>query len=134
MKPIYNAVNEEAGLEALDAFEQKWGKNYPMIVQSWELNWDRISPFFAFTEEIRKVIYTTNTIESLNSQIKKATRPKGGFPNDDAALKVVFLAIERASKKWSKSIQRWDLALQQLAIYFEGKLSIDDINKTRLTD
>lgn len=134
LKPIYQAINEEAGLEALDLFDKKWGKEYPMIVKSWERNWDRICPFFAFTKEIRKVVYTTNTIESLNSQIKKAMKPKGGFPNDDAALKVAFLAIERASKNWSRSIQRWDLALQQFAIHFEGRLTMNDINKTRLTD
>mgnify|MGYP000008786317 CR=1 FL=1 len=134
LRPIYTAINEEAGLAALEHFEQTWGKEYPMIVQTWERNWDRICPFFNFSKEIRKAIYTTNTIESLNSQIRKAVKVKGGFPTDDAALKVCYLAIQKASKNWSRSIQNWDLALQQFAIHFEGRLTMNDINNSRLAD
>ncbi len=134
LKPVYTAINEKAGFEALDAFDEKWGKEYPMITSSWRNNWDNISPFFAFSKELRRAIYTTNTIESLNSQVRKAVKVKGGFPTDDAALKVCYLAIQKASKNWSRTIQNWDLALQQFAIHFEGRLTMNDINKARLTD
>lgn len=124
LKPIYRAATAEEGLAALEAFDEAWGKSYPSITRSWLDNWERISPFFAFPEDIRRAIYTTNAIEALNRQLRKALKPKGHFPSEDAVMKVLFLALRNAARKWTMPIQRWDLALQQLAIHFEGRITL----------
>ncbi len=97
---------------------------HPSIVRSWRDNWDRISPFFAFPRDIRKAIYTTNAIEALNRQLRKALKPKGHFPSDDAVYKILYLALLQAERKWTRPIKRWDLALQQFSIHFSGRLSL----------
>ena len=124
LKPVYRAATAADGLRALDAFEADWGAKYPSIVRSWRNNWERVSPFFEFAEDIRRAIYTTNAIEALNRQLRKPLKPKGHFPNEAAVLKVVFLTLRHASEKWTMPIKSWDMALQQFAIHFEGRLAL----------
>lgn len=124
LKPVYTAATEDAALEALAAFDERWGKRYPMIAQSWQAAWERIVPFLAFPPEIRKVIYTTNAIESINRQLRKVIKTKGHFPTDDSILKLLYLALHNASKKWNMPIRDWSRALHQLAIQFPGRLPV----------
>ena len=117
LRAIYQAATESQGLQALDAFEKKW-PNYALAVQSWRNNWHHVATLFAHPEDIRRAIYTTNAIESLNSVIRKATKRHKLFPNDEAAMKVVFLAIYEASKRWTMPIRNWHQALNQFSIEF----------------
>ncbi|MCB9695031.1 MAG: IS256 family transposase [Alphaproteobacteria bacterium] len=125
LKAVYRAASEQDALEALDAFEAKWDRLYPSVSRSWRDNWIRIAPFFEFSEEIRRVIYTTNPIEALNRQLRKVTKTRGVFPTDDAVFKLLWLAIDRASRKWTFPIKNWDLALQQLAIHFPDRVPLE---------
>lgn len=118
LRSIYTAPSEAMALQALDAFDAKWSRAYPHIVPSWRANWSRLSVFFEFSPAIRKVIYTTNAIESLNASLQKALKPKKAFPNDDAILKVLYLALHRVSQKWTMPIRDWKAALSQLLIMF----------------
>jgi putative transposase len=124
LKPIYGADTEEAAKEALDALENGIGRRYPMVARSWRSNWERITPFLAFPKDVRKAIYTTNAIESLNFQLRKIIKTRGHFPTDDAAVKLLYLALERAQKKWTMPIKMWKNALNQFGVYFEGRLPI----------
>ena len=122
LKRIYtSATLEEAELH-LGEFEAKWDTDYPPIGQSWRRNWDRLTPFFDFPPEIRKVIYTTNAIESVNYSLRKLTRHRGAFPSDEALIKLLYLALRNISKKWTMPIRDWKAALNQLTIRFEGRL------------
>ncbi|SFD51966.1 IS256 family transposase [Clostridium uliginosum] len=122
LKGIYKAVNEEVAMENLLSLKDKWSNKYPNAVKSWEDNWDNLSTFFAFPDNIRKIIYTTNTIESLNSQFRKVTKTKLIFPNDDSLLKMLYLAVERVAKKWTRNYPDWDLVINQLNIVFSDIL------------
>ncbi|MEC9491120.1 IS256 family transposase [Flexistipes sp.] len=122
LKPIYKAVSKEAAEEALDNLEKKWGKKYPIVIQSWRRRWDNLSCYFKYPEDIRKVIYTTNIIESVHRQFRKLTKTKGAFPNESSLLKLLYMGIQNAEKKWHKPIWNWNLTLSQLAIFFEGRL------------
>jgi len=122
LKGIYKAVNEEVAMENLLSLRDKWASKYPNAVKSWEDNWDNLSTFFAFPDNIRKIIYTTNTIESLNSQFRKVTKTKLIFPNDDSLLKMLYLAVERIAKKWNRHYPDWDLVINQLKILFSDIL------------
>jgi len=124
LKAVYQADTEELALKNLEAFEEAWGEQYPSIARSWRSNWHRVSPFFAFAKPIRKAIYTTNAIEALNRQLRKALKPKGHFPSEKAVFKVLYLALKNAEKKWTMPIRQWDLALQQMAILFEGRVNL----------
>ena len=99
LKPVYGAVTKDAGEMALDKLEDKWGEQYPIVIKSWRDNWDRLSEFFQYSEPIRKLIYTTNTVEGYHRQIRKVTKNKGVFPNDTALVKLVYLAYRNARKK-----------------------------------
>lgn len=123
LKGIYRAINEEVAMDNLLSLKEKWSSKYPNAVKSWEDNWDNLSTFFAFSDNIRKIIYTTNTIESLNSQFRKVTKTKLIFPNDDSLLKMLYLAVERVAKKWIRSYSDWDLVINQLKIVFSDTLS-----------
>ena len=118
LKQIYTAVNEDEALEALEDFGKNWNSKYPMIQRSWEAHWDDLNEFFAYPEQIRRVIYTTNAIESLNATLRKVTKNRAAFPDDDAIMKIMYLAIQKASKKWTMPIRNWGLALNQFAILF----------------
>ena len=122
LRNIYAAPTEQAALAELDAFEAKHAQRFPAIASSWRTNWDRVRPFFDFPPELRKLIYTTNAIESLNFQLRKVTKAKGHFPNDEAAIKLLYLALRNAEKKWTMVPRFWNSALNQLVIYFPGRL------------
>jgi putative transposase len=124
LKTVYSAATVGQAEVALEAFEAKWDDQYPSISKSWRSNWERITPFFAYQAEIRRAIYTTNAIESLNRQLRKILKTRGHFPSDEAALKLLWLALDKASKRWTMPIKHWDLARQQLAIHFEGRLTL----------
>jgi putative transposase len=123
LKSIYGSVNEDVALENLLAAKEKWGKKYPNAIKSWEDNWDNLITFFAFPENIRKIIYTTNAIESLNSQFRKVTKTKLIFPNDDSLMKMLYLAVEKISRKWTRVYLGWDLVINQLNILFDNILN-----------
>jgi len=122
LKTIYTAPTAEAAELALDAFEAKYGEQFPMVVKTWRSRWENITPFFAYPEPIRRVIYTTNAVESLNSSLRKVTRKRGAFPTDDAVRKVLYLAINRVAKNWSRPIKDWTAALNFFSIVFEGRI------------
>lgn len=122
LKPIYRAATSEDGWQQLEAFSEKWDGRYPSISQIWRRNWEQVSPFFAYPAEIRKVIYTTNAVESLNMSLRKVIKTRGSFPTEEAALKLLFLGLERASKKWTRPVQDWKAALNRFAIVYEDRL------------
>ena len=122
LKRVYRAVSKEAAESALDDLEERWGQKYPIVIKSWRSKWENLSVYFKYPEEIRKVIYTTNSIEAVHRQFRKLTKTKGGFPNENSLLKLLYMGIQNASKKWTMPIQNWNLALSQLAIFFEGRL------------
>jgi putative transposase len=122
LKPIYRAETAELAAERLDAFEAgPWGQRYPAIAASWRRNWQNVIPFFAFAPEIRKIIYTTNAIESLHSQVRKAVRGRGHFPSDQAATKLIWLVLENVAAKWKSKPIIWHAAKAQFAIQFEDR-------------
>jgi len=119
LKMIYRAENAEVAARRLEEFEAgPWGKKFPMIAQSWKRNWEQIIPFFAYGPEIRKMIYTTNAIESLHMQIRKVLKTRGHFPNDESAIKLIYLALRNITKKWNKPPVTWKAAAGQFAIQF----------------
>lgn len=122
LRTIYTAPTEEAGLAALQAFRARWDAKFPSIGRAWEQNWINVAPFFAFPEPIRKVMYTTNAIESINSSIRKVTKKRGAFPNPESVRKVIYLAIQKASANWRNSIHWWPAAINHFAIVFEGRI------------
>jgi putative transposase len=122
LRPIYTAANAEAAAAALDEFERSpWGVKYPPIVASWRRRWPEVIPFFAFSAEVRTILYTTNAIESLHSQVRKAVRNKGHFPSDEAATKLIFLALRNIIAKWKRPPKEWHAAKAQLAIQFGSR-------------
>ena len=122
LRTIYMAATVEEAEVRLTEFDTKWGADYPSIVQSWQRNWPRIIPFFDYPAEIRKVIYTTNAIESVNMSLRKVTKSRGSFPNDDALIKLYYLALRNISKKWTMPIQNWKAALNRFTIMFDERM------------
>ena len=122
LKRVYKAVNKELAESELDILEDKWNEKYPIVIKSWRNNWERLSKYFKYPEDIRRIIYTTNTIEAVHRQFRKLTKTKGAFPNQDSLLKLLYMGIQNASKKWTMPIQNWSLTISQLAIFFEGRL------------
>jgi transposase-like protein len=122
LKLVYQALNEDAALDALDELEKRWGDKYPVAISSWRNKWSNLSNYFKYPEDIRRVIYTTNIIESVHRQFRKLTKTKGGFPNESSLLKLLYMGILNAQKKWTMPIRNWSLTLSQLAIFFEGRL------------
>lgn len=119
LRPVYAAANEQAAQQALDAFaEGPWGAKYPSIVQSWRRAWENVTPFFVFPPEIRRVVYTTNAIESLNMQLRKIIKTRGHFPNDEAAIKLLWLALRNVLAKSVRAAFDWSSAMNQFAILF----------------
>ena len=116
LKSVYQANTEEQALNQLAIFKDKWSKQYPTAVRSWEENWDILSTYFDYPVEIRKIIYTTNAIEGLNRQFRKVTKTKTVFPNDDSLRKMLYLAIQNLSNKWTQRCRNWDLIQNQLSI------------------
>jgi len=124
LKTIYAAATEEAADQALTEFCAKWDSKYPMIGKSWRARWTEIVPFLVYPAEIRRVIYTTNAIESLNFSLRKISKNRQAFPTSDAALKLLYMALENISKRWTMPIQNWRQALNYLAIKFEGRVPV----------
>lgn len=124
LKKIYTAATEREGAEALEKFALTWDKKYPMISKSWRTNWDNLNEFFAYPPEIRKAIYTTNAIESLNSSLKKVTKTRAAFPTDEAIFKLLYLALTNATKKWTMPIDNWGAALNQFALFFGDRVPL----------
>ena len=125
LKEVYKATNEELGLEALNEMYNKWGNKYGMVLDSWMNNWDNLSTFFGYEDRIRKLIYTTNTVEGFNRQLRKVTKTKTVFPNDDAVLKAMYLATTDITQKWTSPYSNWGLTLAQFKINFGERLPID---------
>jgi len=125
LKAIYQADSAEAAQAALEAFEAgEWGQRYPAIARSWQRNWEQVIPFFGFSAPIRRAIYTTNAIESVNSVIRKFTKNRKIYPSEASALKLIYMAIGEASKKWTMPIRSWKPALNHFAIMFEGRIRV----------
>jgi len=122
LKEIYSAPTVEQAETNLVSFGEKWDATHPRVSQSWQNNWQRIIPYFAYPPEIRRVIYTTNTIESLNMSLRKVTKNRGSFPNDEAMFKLLYLALTNISKRWTMPIKNWKSALNQFSIMFEDRL------------
>jgi len=122
LKAIYNATNETEAKNGLELFSDKWDKKYPLISRSWRNNWEQIIPFLSYPDYIRKAIYTTNAIESINRSLRKVLKTKGSFPNDDSVMKILYLAMRNISRKWTMPIRNWGLALNQFGIIFEERL------------
>jgi putative transposase len=122
LKPVYTAASESLALEALEGFEAYWGGKYPLIVNSWRTNWAELSTFFKYPPEIRKIIYTTNMIESYHRQLRKVTKGKSIFPNDEALQKMLYLATMDVLRKWTGRVQNWGQILLQLSVFFPDKV------------
>ena len=124
LKEIYRARNAEAGQAALEAFDEgPWGRKYPVIAQTWRRHWTEVIPFYAFPSEVRRIIYTTNSIEALNAKLRRAVRARGHFPTDEAALKLLFLVLNRTMKEWKMPAREWTAAKAQFAILFEDRFT-----------
>lgn len=122
LKTIYTAKNEKEGYANLQTIKEKWKTKYPNSLKNWEENWDAICPFFAYSEPIRKIMYTTNTIESLNRQFRKYTKTKSVFPTDESLMKCLYLSVRNITKKWTGRYRNWDVILAELSIMFEGRI------------
>ena len=131
LKSVYRAATLAAAEQALEEFAQVWDDKYPMISKSWNRHWANITAMFEYPPEIRKAIYTTNAIESVNSVIRKVIRNRKIFPNERSALKIVYLAIAEAQKKWTMPIHHWSMALQQFAIKFEERFPHQLLNHSK---
>jgi putative transposase len=119
VKPIYTAVSAEAAEGALEAFESgEWGRRYPTVVAAWRRAWDRVIPFFAFPPDVRRIIYTTNAMESVNAQVRKIIKTRGHFPSDEAATKLIWLALRNITAEWSRPAYNWKSAMNQFAILY----------------
>ena len=125
LKPVYRADNESQALSELENLKEKWGKKYPMVISSWENNWPKLSTYFKYPAGIRKLIYTTNTIEGYHRQIRKVTKTKGVFTSDMALLKLIYLATERIQQKWTMPLNNWGITASQLKIIFADRMKTD---------
>lgn len=124
LRLIYSAANREEAELRLESFAEKWDSWYPTISPIWRRNWERVVPFLVYPDEIRRVIYTTNAIESVNMSLRKIIKNRGSFPNDEPSLKLLYLALQNISQKWTMPIKQWKVALNRFAIVFEGRLPI----------
>ncbi len=124
LKPVYKASTKDLAELNLERLTEKWSKKYPVVIKSWQDNWHKLSTYFKYTEDIKRIIYTTNTIEGFHRQVRKVTKNKGVFPSDEALLKLVYLAYRNISKKWTQPLQNWSLTVSQLSIHFEGRLNL----------
>lgn len=122
LKTVYKAATKNAAEIALDELDNKWGKQYPVVIKSWRNKWDNLSVYFKYPEDVRKAIYTTNAVEAVHRQFRKLTKTKGGFPNENSLLKLLYAGVLNASEKWTHPVQNWNLTLSQMAIHFEGRL------------
>ena len=125
LKLVYKAINKSVAEDELIKLEEKWGSKYPIVIESWNRNWEELSQYFEYTEPIRKIIYTTNAVEGFHRQIRKVTKTKGAFTSDMALMKLIYLATKNIEKKWTSPIQNWSLVIQQLYIKFGDRIKLD---------
>lgn len=125
LKPVYKASTKEQAEIELDKLEDIWGEKYPIVLKSWRYNWERLSAYFQYDEQIRRLIYTTNAVEGFHRQVRKVTKTKGAFTSDMALQKLIYLTVQNISKKWNKPLANWAITAQQLAIKFEGRMVLD---------
>ncbi|WP_149240180.1 IS256 family transposase [Dyadobacter sp. 32] len=125
LKIVYQAPTKDKAEVELDRLNDKWGAKYPVVIKSWQNNWHKLSTYFAYDEQIRRLIYTTNAVEGFHRQVRKITKTKGAFPNDMALLKLIYLAVENISRKWTSPLQNWALTAQQLHIKFGDRMRMD---------
>jgi len=125
LKLVYKAINKSVAEDELIKLEEKWGSKYPIVIDSWNRNWEELSQYFEYTEPIRKIIYTTNAVEGFHRQIRKVTKTKGAFTSDMALMKLIYLATKNIEKKWTSPIQNWSLVIQQLYIKFGDRIKLD---------
>ena len=125
LKKVYRAISKEVAEDQLLNLEEKWGAKYPVVIESWQRNWEQLSQYFQYSEPIRKLIYTTNTVEGFHRQVRKVTKTKGAFPNDMALLKLVYLVTKNIEKKWTAPLHNWSLVVQQLYIKFGDRIQLD---------
>ena len=122
LKLVYQATTKELAEDELLKLDEKWGKKYPIVLQSWQNKWENLSYYFKYPKEIRKIMYTTNIIESVHRQFRKLTKTKGALPNENSLLKLLYMGIQNAKMKWTQPVHNWSLTISQLAIFFEGRL------------
>jgi len=122
LKLVYQAITKELAEDELLKLDEKWGKKYPIVLQSWQNKWENLSYYFKYPTAIRKIMYTTNIIESVHRQFRKLTKTKGAFPNENSLLKLLYMGIQNAKEKWTQPVHNWSLTISQLAIFFEGRL------------
>ena len=125
LKPVYQAVNLETAEVNFDKLQEKWRKKYPVVIESWERNWDNLTSYFAYDEHVRRLIYTTNAVEGFHRQVRKVTKTKGVFPNDMSLQKLIYLAVVNISKKWTQPLHNWALTAGQLRIKFGERMPLD---------
>jgi putative transposase len=125
LKMVYQAPNKSQAEDGLIKLEENWGKKYPIVIKSWNNNWDKLSTYFQYDEHVRRLIYTTNAVEGFHRQVRKVTKTKGAFPNDMALLKLIYLTVGNISKKWTQPLQNWGLTVQQLSIKFGDRMKTD---------
>jgi putative transposase len=125
LKPVYQAVSKEAAAQQLEKLSEKWLKKYPVVIGSWQRNWEKLTTYFGYPAAIRKLIYTTNTIEGYHRQIRKVTKTKGAFTSDMSLLKLIYLATQNIQKKWTQPLLNWSLTVSQLSILFGDRLPLE---------
>lgn len=125
LKNVYRASSKDLAEQYLAELEGRWGKKYPVVLKSWRANWELLSHYFKYPEELRRMIYTTNIIERFHRQVCKYTKSKGAFTSENALLKLVYCACQRVQEKWNQSMHSWALIISQLDIYFPGRLKLN---------
>ena len=125
LKTVYQADTKDLAEQHLIELDDKWGKQYPMVLKSWQTKWDNLATYFKYSSEIRRLIYTTNAIEGFHRQVRKYTKSKGAFTSENALVKLIYSAYQRISEKWNQPMHNWALIVSQLDIYFENRLNIE---------
>lgn len=125
LKAVYRAATKDLAEQRLNELDAAWGKKYPIVIKSWRVNWEELTAFFKYPEEIRRIIYTTNVIEGFHRQLRKVSKTKGAFTNENALLKLIYLAIKNIEKKWTMPPKNWGQTISQLSVFFEGRLKLD---------
>ena len=124
LKPVYQAVSKPLAAQELEKLAEKWQKKYPVVIESWQRNWEKLTTYFSYPEAIRRLIYTTNTIEGYHRQIRKVTKTKGAFTSDMSLLKLIYLATENIQKKWTMPLSNWSITVSQLSIIFGDRVKL----------
>lgn len=125
LKLVYKATSKDLAEEKLSELDEKWGKKYPAVLKSWYNNWEALSQFFKYPEELRRIIYTTNIVEGFHRQIRKYTKNKGAFTSETAVLKLIYCASQKILEKWKQPMHNWAILVSQLQIYFNGRLNLN---------